>query len=130
MILFFKILIYIHLYFADAEHPVGADIRHDAVREDKPSAAKIELAGARIKCRSPRIERQDRAFAHVDRDRIAGEIAALVPDKTALVILYCRSGRRADTALQTLRAMGYERLQNLGGLEDAQERLGLPVAKE
>lgn len=66
---------------------------------------------------------------NIPHDRIAGEIAGLAPDKTAAIILYCRSGRRADTALKTLREMGYEHLQNLGGLEDARERLDLPVEK-
>ena len=67
---------------------------------------------------------------NIPHDRIAEEIAAVVPDKTAKIILYCRSGRRAGTALKTLNSMGYENALNLGGLEDAQERLGLPVVKE
>ena len=66
---------------------------------------------------------------NIPHDRIAGEIGGLAPDKTAAIILYCRSGRRADTALKTLRKMGYEDLQNLGSLEDARERLDLPVEK-
>ena len=103
----------------------------DGVPAEQPS--KPDLNGAvLLDVRSPEefAAGHLRGAVNIPHDRIAGEIAALVPDKTAPVILYCRSGRRADTALQTLRAMGYERLQNLGGLEDAQERLGLPVAKE
>ena len=64
---------------------------------------------------------------NIPHDRIEAEIAAVVPDKSAQVILYCRSGRRANTALETMRAMGYANVSNYGGLEDAQERLGLPV---
>ena len=64
---------------------------------------------------------------NIPHDRIGTEIAAVVPDKSAQVILYCRSGRRANTALETLRAMGYTNVSNFGGLEDAQERLGLPI---
>ena len=71
-----------------------------------------------------------RGARNIPHDRIAEEIAAVVPDKTAKIILYCRSGRRAGTALKTLNSMGYENALNLGGLEDAQERLGLPVVKE
>jgi len=67
---------------------------------------------------------------NIPHDRIGAEIAAVVPDKSAQVILYCRSGRRANTALETLRAMGYTNISNFGGLEDAQERLGLPVVTE
>ncbi len=64
---------------------------------------------------------------NIPHDQIGAEIAAAVPDKSAQIILYCRSGRRANTALETLRAMGYQNVSNYGGLEDAQERLGLPV---
>ena len=64
---------------------------------------------------------------NIPHDRIGAEIAAVVPDKSAQVILYCRSGRRAKTALETMRAMGYINVSNFGGLEDAQKRLGLPV---
>jgi phage shock protein E len=67
---------------------------------------------------------------NIPHDRIAEKISAVVQDKSTPVILYCRSGRRADTALKTMRAMGYEQVQNFGGLDDAQERLGLPVEKD
>ena len=66
---------------------------------------------------------------NIPHDRITEEIAAVVPDKTVQIILYCRSGRRAATALNALRGLGYENVSNFGGLEDAQERLGLPVVK-
>jgi len=64
---------------------------------------------------------------NIPHDRISGKIAAVAPDKEKQVILYCRSGRRADTALNALKAMGYTNVVNLGGLEDAQMRLGRPV---
>lgn len=64
---------------------------------------------------------------NIPHDQIEAEIAAVAPDKSAQIILYCRSGRRAKTALETMRAMGYANVSNYGGLEDAQERLGLPV---
>lgn len=66
---------------------------------------------------------------NIPHDRIADEIATVVPDKSAQVVLYCRSGRRAQTALKTMQDMGYANVVNLGGLEDAQERLGRPVVK-
>lgn len=66
---------------------------------------------------------------NIPHDRIAEEIATVVPDKSTQVILYCRSGRRAETAMKAMRELGYENVSNFGGLEDAQERLGLPVVK-
>ena len=71
-----------------------------------------------------------RGARNIQYDQIGEKIVAIVPDKTAQVILYCRSGRRANTALETMRAMGYTNVSNYGGLEDAQERLGLPVEKD
>ena len=67
---------------------------------------------------------------NIPHDRIGEEIAAVAPDKSARIILYCRSGRRADTALNALKAAGYENVFNYGGLEDAQMRLNLPVITE
>ena len=61
---------------------------------------------------------------NIPHDRIMEEIGAVAPDKSARIILYCRSGRRADTALNALKAAGYENVSNYGGLEDAQMRLG------
>lgn len=66
---------------------------------------------------------------NIPHDMISDEIAAAVPDKSVQVILYCRSGRRAQTALKTMQDLGYENVLNLGGLEDAQEQLGRPVVK-
>ena len=64
---------------------------------------------------------------NIPHDRIFDEITTVVPDKSQRVILYCRSGRRADTALRTMQAMGYEDVVNFGGLEDAKARLSLSV---
>ena len=39
------------------------------------------------------------------------------------VILYCRSGRRSEIALNTLQKMGYGKAQNYGGIDEARKRL-------
>ncbi|KAF2635853.1 hypothetical protein P280DRAFT_460966 [Massarina eburnea CBS 473.64] len=44
-------------------------------------------------------------------------------DKDDDITLYCRSGRRSNIALQTLRGMGYHNVRNIGGLEEAQALL-------
>ncbi len=102
---------------------------------EKPAeqpAATLQSGGVLLDVRSP----EEFASGHlhgavnIPHDRIAEKIAAAVPDKSAQVILYCRSGRRADTALKTMQAMGYGNVSNFGGLEDAQERLGLPEEKD
>lgn len=62
-------------------------------------------------------------------DSIAQTIAAQVPGKDTPIQLYCRSGRRSALALDTLKAMGYTRLQNLGGLEDASRSSQRPIVR-
>ena len=48
-------------------------------------------------------------------DQIASKIAAVSPNKNAPINLYCRSGRRAEAALQELKKMGYTQVSNHGG---------------
>ena len=71
-----------------------------------------------------------RGAVNIPHERIADEIGSVAADKTARIILYCRSGRRADTALNALKAIGYENVSNYGGLEDAQMRLDLTVVSD
>ncbi|MDK4579383.1 rhodanese-like domain-containing protein, partial [Kingella kingae] len=51
-------------------------------------------------------------------DAITAQIAKVEPNKNAPVNLYCRSGRRAEVALQELRKMGYTNVTNYGGYQD------------
>ena len=60
---------------------------------------------------------------------LESKISSKVSDKNTPVYIYCRSGRRAGTAVEKLKAMGYTDLHNLGGLKDAQEKLDLPIKK-
>lgn len=39
-----------------------------------------------------------------------------LPDKSAGVLVYCRTGKRSRLAIERLRALGYENLIDLGGL--------------
>jgi len=61
---------------------------------------------------------------------VAGEIEAAVPDRSAKVILHCRSGARSRTAAEQMAAMGYTDLANVsGGILEWQAE-GLPVESE
>lgn len=44
-------------------------------------------------------------------------------DKDDDITLYCRSGRRSNIALQTLKNMGYTVVRDIGGYEDAKKVL-------
>jgi len=59
----------------------------------------------------------------IPHDRIKSRISAVTLDKSAPIALYCRTGRRAGIALTTLRALGYESVENLGSLKEARKKL-------
>ena len=55
---------------------------------------------------------------NIPHDQILARIQAVSPDKNAPVNLYCRSGRRAESALNELKNAGYTNVTNHGGYED------------
>lgn len=55
---------------------------------------------------------------NIPNDQIANRISTVSPDKSAPINLYCRSGRRAEAALQELKKMGYTNVTNHGGYQD------------
>ena len=58
---------------------------------------------------------------NIPHDQIVERIKSVSPDKNAPVNLYCRSGRRAETAKQVLESMGYTNVQNRGGYEQLKQ---------
>jgi phage shock protein E len=63
---------------------------------------------------------------NLPHDSIAQDITRAKVAKDDHVILYCKSGRRADVALGTLKGLGYSNIENYGGFEQAQKRLQKP----
>lgn len=47
-------------------------------------------------------------------DRLLEDACALLPDRSADVVLYCVSGARSQMALQALQQLGYTRVRNGG----------------
>ena len=45
-----------------------------------------------------------------------GRSSTAPPDKNALWLVYCRTGRRSADAVQKLEALGYTDLRDLGGI--------------
>lgn len=60
---------------------------------------------------------------NIDHTVIAQDIGKAKVGKDDSVVLYCRSGRRSEIALDTLRKMGYTKVQNYGSMEEAAKRL-------
>lgn len=49
---------------------------------------------------------------------VEASAAKLLPDKDARILLYCRTGRRSESAAKTLVAMGYTNVVDFGGITD------------
>jgi len=60
---------------------------------------------------------------NIPYDQIGSAISELGLDKNQTIYLYCHSGRRAGIAKETLDALGYTRVVNIGGLTDALARV-------
>jgi phage shock protein E len=56
-------------------------------------------------------------------DTVETQISSVAPDKKTPLYLYCRSGRRSGIAVEKLAQMGYTTLCNLGGFQEAGEKL-------
>lgn len=87
---------------------------------EKAAAQPAKAKGVWIDVRTPEEFKQGhlKGALNIPADQIAAKIAAVSPDKKAPVNLYCRSGRRAEAALQELKKMGYTNVTNHGGYED------------
>ena len=47
-----------------------------------------------------------------------GNVAEMLPDPEQCILLYCRTGRRAEDSAALLAGMGYTRLYSIGGIVD------------
>jgi len=61
----------------------------------------------------------------IPHEEIVGHVSDLFPDKSTEIHLYCRSGGRADNALEALEAAGYTNVSNAGSIMDARKERSL-----
>lgn len=55
---------------------------------------------------------------HIPYEQVDALVAAIGPDQSRSVVLYCRTGRRSGIALQSLMQAGYTNVVNAGGYRD------------
>lgn len=59
-----------------------------------------------------------RNAVNIPYDQIISRIATIASNRNNPIVLYCRSGRRAEIAKHALRQLGYTQIENKGGLDD------------
>lgn len=58
---------------------------------------------------------------NIPLDVVTSELPRQIPDKSAVLLLHCRSGRRSGIAEKELRSLGYTNVFNIGSFEQAQK---------
>jgi rhodanese-related sulfurtransferase len=51
-------------------------------------------------------------------DEISDRASAELPDKNAVILIYCRTGRRSQIAARELIGLGYTRVYDFGGMQN------------
>lgn len=54
----------------------------------------------------------------LDSGDVSVKAATVLPDKNAIILVYCRSGNRSATASKLLIEMGYTKVMDFGGIID------------
>jgi rhodanese-related sulfurtransferase len=67
--------------------------------------------------------------AHLSKGIIERDIEAKVPDKKAVMVLYCGGGFRSALAADNLQKMGYQNAISLDGGWRAWQQSGLPIER-
>lgn len=52
----------------------------------------------------------------IPHDKISEQAEQIIPDKHALILVYCRSGNRSKTACERLVKLGYQNVKEFGGI--------------
>ena len=66
---------------------------------------------------------------HVPVDEVAADAATVLPQKNEPVVLYCKSGRRAQSAAEQLRQLGYQHVTAMTGGYAELKAAGYPVVE-
>ncbi|MCL2576359.1 MAG: rhodanese-like domain-containing protein [Defluviitaleaceae bacterium] len=59
-------------------------------------------------------------------DMLKEQAPEKLPDKNAVILVYCRSGRRSDEATEMLVTLGYTNVYDFGGIVDWHYEVVLP----
>lgn len=110
----------------DASDPAGHEHAAASAQGAVQSPAATEAKAVWVDVRTPaEYQAGHLEGAHnIPVEDIVSQIHTVAPDKNTPVMLYCKSGRRAERARQALTAEGYTHVENRGGYEDLVKQLG------
>ncbi|WP_444664248.1 rhodanese-like domain-containing protein [Cellulomonas sp. CW35] len=94
--------------------PAGIEMDADTVVIDVRTAAEYDAGHL-----------EDAVNYDVQSPGFAAQVATLDPEGSYVV--YCRTGNRAGVAVDRLEDLGFDDVQNAGGLDDAARATGLDV---
>jgi len=105
---------------AEAPRPSAADVRgaYDDGMVFVDVRTDSEWSGGHVK-----------DAVHLPLDQIAARAASLLPAKDATLVLYCHTGRRAQSAAEQLRQLGYTHVSAMTGGYDDLKAAGFPVVE-
>ncbi len=112
-----------------AEDLVAAALGEITVVSSAQAKALLDAAEALfVDVREPEEYQQGRIprAANIPRGLLEFRIGQVVPEKSAKIVVYCRSGKRSALAAQTLLRMGYPNALSLEGGWLAWEQAGYP----
>lgn len=64
------------------------------------------------------LEKHIKGAINIDYEQIKDVAPIALPDKDALILVYCRSGRRSKIAAEELVKLGYTNIKEFGGIID------------
>ncbi len=94
-----------------AAKKAAEDARAELAAQTKVSAPTVILLDVRTEGEFKK-EHRDGAL-NIPLTDLPDKAPQLLPDKNAVILIYCSSGKRAEEAVKVLKAMGYDRLENL-----------------
>ena len=77
-----------------------------------------------VRSESEYAERHLGSDPNIPHAGIARRIGEVAPDKNTEIILYCAAGGRSGVAKMQLEGLGYTRVRNAGGIEQARRERG------
>ena len=85
-----------------------------------------------IDVRTPEEFSQGHVQGAINHDLLGGDFETVLPglDKNQTYKLYCRSGNRSGQAMALMQQAGFDKVENLGSLQEAADALNTPIVTD